>query len=301
VEHIRHTPGFSLKDLKYLIIDEADRLLEDAYQEWLQLVQRSTSSEARLAMPFGEPTEDINWRKHNQLMKIVLSASLTKRPAQLMHLQLNSPVLVRLTGDSEALREASSASAFPDTLTHHYLVIPAAKKPLALTYLLSRLLPGKKCLCFVNTSVNAIRVAKFTNSLKMDQGAEKCHFLTADTDKNVMDSILSDFSAHKFNILIASECLARGIDIPEIDAVINYDCPATASSYIHRAGRSARAGLAGSCYTILCPKEAIHFKRIIMPTAKRVRPDPQSLEDLASTVEEGVKMLSSNKSSNKSS
>lgn len=276
VEHLRNTSGFSLSDLKYLVIDEADRLLEQAYQDWLQLVIEATCPKARLARPFGEPLEDINWRKHDQLMKIILSASLTKRPAQLLHLHLNNPVLIQLT-----MGDQVESQHFPDTLSHNFMVVPGKRKPLALAYLLKTVLCGKRILCFVNSTASAQRLARFITEL----GSVECSFITAETDKTQSEKILHDFESNPASMLIASDCLSRGIHISDIQAVINYDAPTDASLYIHRAGRTARAGASGACFTILAPKEANYFKQTVMTEAKRVRPDSAILKEMAPIVD----------------
>lgn len=275
VEHIRQTPDFSLLDLKFLVIDEADRLLEQEYQDWLELVVKSTEPDSRLPNPFGHPMEDVNWRGDLRLTKIILSASLTKRPAQLLHLRLDNPLLIKI------VHGAADAVQMPAQMSHFYLAMPEGKKPIAALFLLkhTKLQDSLRTLIFANTSSSTAKLARFLKDCKV-----ACFFVTAETDSNVSKNILADFASGKTNVLVASDCLARGIDVPNIEAVINYDCPATVALYTHRAGRTARAGNTGSCYTILAPREAKHFKSEFMPAIsnmKRIRPEKHDLESLS--------------------
>lgn len=82
--------------------------------------------------------------------------------------------------------------------------------------------------------------------------------------------LMNRFKNNEFNILVCSDILARGIDISDVDIVINYDVPANIKTYIHRAGRTARAGKTGYTYTLVEASQIGHFIRLIKPKRKSV-------------------------------
>ena len=85
-------------------------------------------------------------------------------------------------------------------------------------------------------------------------------------------ALLKAFKSRQLRVLVASDAMARGMDVEGVDAVINYDPPANIKGYVHRVGRTARAGRAGTSYTLLRTSEVHHFKRSMAKASKAWRP-----------------------------
>src|SRR4029079_10271240 len=84
----------------------------------------------------------------------------------------------------------------------------------------------------------------------------------SDLEQDTREQVLLDFKNRKTKILIATDILSRGIDIEDIDLVINYDVPRDSEDYIHRIGRTARASTKGTAYTFISVKEQVKFQPI---------------------------------------
>ena len=84
----------------------------------------------------------------------------------------------------------------------------------------------------------------------------------SDLDQNQREDVMLDFKAGKINVVVATDIISRGIDIDNIETVINYDVPHEAEDYVHRIGRTARADKEGSAYTFISEKERSRFRNI---------------------------------------
>ena len=84
----------------------------------------------------------------------------------------------------------------------------------------------------------------------------------SDLDQQVREDVMLDFKAGKINVVVATDIISRGIDIDNIETVINYDVPNEAEDYVHRIGRTARADREGSAYTFISEKERGKFRNI---------------------------------------
>ena len=101
----------------------------------------------------------------------------------------------------------------------------------------------------------------------MGQAADAIH---GDLRQSRREKVITGFRQRKFRVLVATDIAARGLDIPHIESVINYDLPQCPEDYIHRIGRTARAGASGTAVNLLTPKDASRWKEIhklLNPTA----------------------------------
>ena len=258
-----------LAALEWLVIDEADRLLEHSNQStWLpDLLTRLSVRSSVLGAPWQIKTR-----------KLLFSATLTKNPAKLAPLALTRPELMVVRGGAE-VEDATMAT--PDSL-HEGLVVVVGRevdswKLPALVHIL------KECQVF------ARRALIFTRSTEAaERLAAVLKATVADWNNGQVDAFVSAFHAHltppqrtailhefpirEKSILVTSDALARGIHLPGVDLVINYDCPAFSSTYIHRVGRTARAGAHGVALTMVT-QEGVQFARRLLELqlGKRVR------------------------------
>ncbi|KAI1803144.1 P-loop containing nucleoside triphosphate hydrolase protein [Daldinia bambusicola] len=313
VEHIKYTPGFSLDLVRWLVVDEADKLLGQNFQQWLDIVIPRLQSKNNL-------------RNHKQsnlsgVRKVILSATMTKDLDRLEGLKLCWPRLIVLEGSGiteEAEATISQADlALPEALEEAALKVSDPNlKPLFLLdllqsdYTLGHINHGRprdnipddetsssesdsdsasdsdsdsdtgadadadrsfktpnivgannntpSVLIFTKSNETALRLSRLLSLLSPTLGA-LIGTLTSTTQYVARRRTIRSFLAGKLRILVASDLVARGIDLPTLDHVINYDMPSSIASYIHRVGRTARAGKAGKAWTLFTNPEARWF------------------------------------------
>ena len=138
-----------------------------------------------------------------------------------------------------------------------YMTYPPQKIPLVETLLKGKEAQYPSVIIFSSTKKV---VKELTQALKRKRF--KVAEISSDLDQQERESTLRAFKAHKIQILVATDILARGIDIKEISLVINYDVPSDAEDYVHRVGRTARADSTGVALTLITPRDQRNFGEI---------------------------------------
>ncbi|XP_015688839.1 DEAD-box ATP-dependent RNA helicase 1 [Oryza brachyantha] len=267
MDHINMTKGFSLEHLQYLVVDETDRMLREAYQSWLPTViqlTRSTNQNHSWCDTNGKtilhPLTTIRrsgiergfkGKCFPRLAKIILSATLTQDPSKLSQLELHHPLL---------LNSGKKRYRIPTKLQSYKLVCKSNLKPLSLIVLLQEL-RGEKCLVFTSSVESSHRLStllEFFEDLPF-KFSEYSRLQRESTRRKTLDA----FKEGKIDVLIGTDRMARGIHIDGLRYVINYDMPPYVKTYIHRAGRTARAGESGSCFTFLRKHEIKAFDKML--------------------------------------
>lgn len=251
VDHLENTKGFSLSKLKYLVLDEADRLLD---------------------LDFGTEIDKLLKVIPRERNTFLFSATMTTKVAKLQRASLTDPVKV----------EVSSKYATVSTLIQNYMFIPAKLKDTYLTYLLNDL-SGATAIVFVSTCANAQRLALMLRNLgfpaiPIHGQLTQAHRLGA----------LNKFKAGDRNILIATDVASRGLDIPAVDIVINFDVPSHSKDYIHRVGRTARAGRSGKSITLVSQYDIEMYQRIEELIGKKLDLYPNVQEEAIAILQERV-------------
>ena len=209
VDHLRNTPGFSLDMLDILVIDEADRMLEDGFAAEL--------NEIVSACPRGRQT-------------MLFSATMTDSVDSLIRLSLTRPVRLFV----------SPKRSTADGLTQEFVRIRREmERPAVLVGLCKRTF-AKRCIVFFRSKALAhqMRVVFGLMGLK----AEEIH---GNLSQEQRLNALHLFRTGEVDYLLATDLASRGIDIKGIETVINYDMPMQIEQYLHRVGRTARAGREG--------------------------------------------------------
>ena len=340
VDHVNSTNGFTLQNVQWLVIDEADRLLDESFQQWVDVVLPALQLPPKHNPWVCSIHKLLHVHETRELRKIILSATITKDISKLMALQLRRPKLVVLENTAIANVNVENPEApvsssiiypadieLPPTLKEIAIPIKSiGDKPL---YLLN-LLPlddapyaisdsnidhdmeahkadgrsditsssndeldsdtsssgsgtdsdlssspsgvdepthvagpvAKKSthgvLIFTNNNENALRLARLLGLMR-PSWAPRIASLTKSTATSTGRKILSAFRERRLSILIASDRASRGLDIQDLAQVINYDMPSSVTSYVHRVGRTARAGRAGVATTMVAHHEARWF------------------------------------------
>lgn len=228
LDHLESTKGFSLRTLKYLVMDEADRLLDLDFGPVLDKILKVLPREGRRTYLF--------------------SATMSSKVESLQRASLQNPVRVSIS---------SSPHQTVATLIQSFLLIPHKDKDLYLVYILSVLLSGQTVILFTRTVNETQRLAYLLRAL--DLSAIPIH---GQLSQSARLGALGKFRARSRTILVATDVAARGLDIPSVDAVINYDLPDDSKTYVHRVGRTARAGKSGRAISFVTQYDAEIWLRI---------------------------------------
>ena len=296
VAYLRETqPGFSLARLQYLVVDEADRILRQSYQNWTpQVVAAAGARRPRTAI--GE----LGASRH-RLKKILISATLTRDPARLAGLFLHAPRMLAATADG-ASPSPPARYLLPEGLTEAVVPVPSGDaKPLALRALLRR--TGDTPVIVFTASVEAThRLFLLLSSMDAAErsrderderdGAKRKSTKTPSRGFRLAEyssfapqaaraEALRAFAAGDARVLIASDAATRGLDVDRVGAVVSYDAPTHLKTYVHRVGRTARAGLRGVAYTLCRPAEEAPFLAMTSKADLRKRRAPPSRLALA--------------------
>jgi ATP-dependent RNA helicase RhlE len=210
--------------LEFLVLDEGDRMLD---------------------MGFYDDIVKITSFLPKQRQNLLFSATMPKKIKDLAHKILNKPEEISISISQPAEKIKHSA----------FIVFDYQKIKLA-SYLLSDL-DFRSILVFCSTKVNTKQLARELKAKKFS--VEEFH---SDLEQNTRAEVLSAFKARNLKILVATDIMSRGIDIEDIDMVINYDVPHDGEDYIHRIGRTARAASEGVAYTFVSEKEQDKFQKI---------------------------------------
>ncbi|KAI1275317.1 DEAD-domain-containing protein [Xylaria sp. FL0933] len=226
LDHLEKTKGFKLNALKYLVIDEADRLLD---------------------MDFGPVLDKLLKFVPRERRTFLFSATMSSKVESLQRASLRDPVRVSVS---------SSKYQTVSTLKQFYLFIPHAFKDFYLIYLLSEF-SGRTTIIFTRTVYEAQRISIMIRHLGF-----KGIPLHGQLSQSARLGALNKFKSGARDILVATDVAARGLDIPSVDLVLNYDLPGDSKTYIHRVGRTARAGKSGNALSLVTQYDLEVYSRI---------------------------------------
>lgn len=275
VDYLITTPGklitnlsnLKLDALKFLVVDEADRLLDQSFQEWLpQLLNNLKTTREKVDSIFDS---DAWYEDAGHVQKLLFSATLTTNPAKISPLNLYRPVYVTVRSDESNDQEMVLDLVTPETLKETMIVFNGAEelKPAVLVEVLEDILPGMvgdgekgRILCFTKSVASTQRLTKLLAVMRPELKVAAFHGTLSDTDRS---RLLEEFATERIQVLVGSDAMARGLDLKSVRCVINYDMPMFAATYVHRVGRSARAGQKGWATTILPASQTRHFKKML--------------------------------------
>ena len=234
LDHLENTKGFSLRGLKYLVMDEADRLLD---------------------MDFGPLLDKILKVLPRERHTYLFSATLSSKVESLQRASLSNPLKVSIS---------SSKYQTVSTLMQSYLFIPHKFKDLYLVYLLNEF-AGQSAIIFTRTVHETQRMSFLLRALGF--GAIPLH---GQLSQSARLGALGKFRSRSRDILVATDVAARGLDIPSVDVVLNFDLPTDSKTYVHRVGRTARAGKSGVAISFLTQYDIEVWQRIERALGKQL-------------------------------
>lgn len=326
------------------MIDEADRLLAQSFQDWLAQVLAATRppaiSESSAAAPApaslnsvdvpasdavapayrhlvrGIPHvhTDLDEKKESSCQKLLFSATLTRDPAKISALHLNNPqyLVVQSTDDkttkedgvldlvmekfafpaslSVSVFQFFAFGTFSDTLQEHMVVCDSSQKPLMLFHLVHTH-NVTNAIVFTKSAESTnrlVRLFDFFESIRASESETSYQPKTLQAYSSELSAgdrkvILERFKHQEINMyvpsqmnilllndttfysLVCSDLISRGIDISHVSHVVSYDAPVDMRKYVHRVGRTARAGRAGDAWTLVEEQEVRHQLRCEYP------------------------------------
>ncbi|KAM3861531.1 ATP-dependent RNA helicase DDX51-like [Diretmus argenteus] len=310
VDHINKNSGLCLEHLRFLIIDEADRMIDSMHQSWLSQVTKAVyrSGSGPEAMSIFKRTEPSHITAASlsppqiPLQKLLFSATLTHNPEKLQQLGLHQPRLFSSVHSRFNATDSSQPSTpgttsqtqdrfnFPEGLTEYYVPCTLSKKPLLILHFILRM-KFSPILCFTNSREAAHRLYLLVQLFGGVQAAEFSSRLSPGERKKT----LKDFEQGKIQLLISTDAAARGIDINGVKCVVNYDAPQYIRTYIHRVGRTARAGKTGLAFTFLLGVQEKNFLQMVVeagsPGVQKQIVKPENLKSMEARYEQTLQEL----------
>lgn len=236
------------------------------------------------------------------LHKLLFSATLSSDPQLLMHMNLFQPRLFLATKPSitgtkirnsfgsqsntpvsspkpsmnatvNTRNELLTSSAIPEQLEEKMFITETKEKLFVIWYLLHEL-KYTKLICFTNQLQTSFRLSKFINEIDGVRAAEFSSNMKPETRQKLMN----EFKLNKLEVIVCTDLMARGMDLEGVDFVISYDMPLSEIFYVHRVGRTARAGKKGTAITLVDTKQLVQFKRIVQLAHKK--PNSMRLSDV---------------------
>ncbi|GLJ07995.1 hypothetical protein SUGI_0079180 [Cryptomeria japonica] len=239
MHHLAEVEEMSLRTVEYVVFDEADRLFEMGFAEQLRKILAQLS-ETRQTLLF--------------------SATLPRLLADFAKAGLRDPQLVRLDLENKIS---------PD-LKLTFFTLRHEDKYAALLHLVREQIgTDQQTLIFVATKHHV----EFLNELFREEGIA-LSVVYGDMDQAARKIHLAKFRARKTMLLLVTDVAARGIDIPLLDNVVNYDFPPKPKLFVHRVGRAARAGRTGTAYSFVTSEDMPYLLDLHLFLSKPVRPAP---------------------------
>ena len=232
-----------LSQVSFFVLDEADRMLD---------------------MGFSEDIMTIAKKLPKTCQTIMFSATMPKKIEDLAKTLLHNPVEVKL------------AVSKPAEKIHQMAYICHETQKLGIIKDVFKNADLKRVIIFCGSKMKVKQVAGALQRMKI-----KCGEMHSDLEQSERDDMMFKFKSGQYDVIVATDILARGIDIDDISMVINYDVPHDAEDYVHRIGRTPRAERDGQAVTLVSDDDMVYFRQIEQFLGKEVEklPLPEGLGD----------------------
>ena len=235
---------FGLKRVQVVVLDEADRMFDLGFISDIRYVLR------RVPPP-------------DQRLNMLFSATLSHRVSELAYEHMNSPTIVNATPDRVTVEK------IVQRLYH-----VSKDEKISLLHVLLAQTDDRRTLVFANTKRVCERVAAY-----LEANGHRCGLLTGDVPQTKRLSLLERFKRGELPILVATDVAARGLHIPDVEHVVNFDLPQEAEDYVHRVGRTGRVGASGNATSLACDEYVYSLGEIEAFIGEKI-PAQMATEDL---------------------
>lgn len=216
--------NIDLSGVKYFILDEADRMLDMGFSDDILQIEKMLPRERQT---------------------ILFSATMPAKIQQLARTILKNPVEIKIAVSKPA-----------EKIKQEVVFCCEVEKLKAVKWLFTHY-PTQRVIIFASSKIKVKDIARAL--LRKGFNVGEMH---SDLDQKERDAVMYSFKTQQIDILVATDIVARGIDIDDIQLVVNYDLPHDAEDYVHRIGRTARANNDGNALTLVSEKEYTGFKRM---------------------------------------
>jgi ATP-dependent RNA helicase DeaD len=207
-----------LDEARYVVLDEADEMLDLGFLEDVESIMRRA--------PMGRQTA---------LFSATVPAEIRRLAEQFMH----DPVEIKVR----------AATLTIDTVDHYYVEVPDREKVDALVNVIQEERP-EQAIVFARTKIGVDRLAR-----RLGDAGVRVKALHGDMSQGQRDGVMIAFKGGRERLLVATDVAARGLDITGVSHVVNYDIPNSPDVYVHRIGRTGRAGESGRAITLITPRQ----------------------------------------------
>ncbi|XP_060107377.1 probable ATP-dependent RNA helicase DDX31 [Heteronotia binoei] len=263
VDHINSTKCIHFHQVRWLILDEADRILDQGFEKAVAAILNALNAD--------------NEKRQN----VLLSATLTDGVARLADISLHDPVCISVmegagakakAGPTGAASAECDGFAVPEKLQQHVVMVPSKLRLVTLAAFILGKCKFEKCNKMI-VFFSSCEQVEFHHTLFQQALAEgpeagglepppfppsplMLQRLHGDMKQEERTAIFQDFLQSKAGVLLCTDVAARGLDLPQVTWIVQYNPPASLAEYIHRIGRTARIGSRGNSLLILAPSEA---------------------------------------------
>ena len=240
LDHMQSTNNLHMRRVKWFVIDEADRLLEQGFEESVQKVVQHLSETS-----------------YDRPQTVLLSATLTSAVQRLAGMSLIDPKVIDISDQN------LDAIVLPENLTQHFIVCPPKLRLVTLSTLLMDKcsLKDSKALVFMScqdvVDFHCVLFSTVFNQLLKKSNHKSIDFyqLHGNMDQSKRRQVFNQFRTATNAVLFCTDVASRGLDLPKVDWIIQFSCAPKSEDFVHRVGRTARIGNSGSAVQFILPTE----------------------------------------------
>ncbi|XP_070108081.1 ATP-dependent DNA helicase DDX31 isoform X4 [Equus przewalskii] len=295
VDHIKSTGNLHFSRVRWLILDEADRILDLGFEKDITVILNAVNAECQ------------------SRQTVLLSATLTEGVTRLAGISLHNPVSISVLDEShdqsnpkgKAVLEVSpprtsdelDSFAIPESLDQHVTLVPSKLRLVSLAAFILQKCKFEKdqkmIVFFSSCELVEFHYNLFLQTLLSSSGAPapgqlpsastrlKFLRLHGNMEQEERTAVFQEFSHSKTGVLLCTDVAARGLDLPQVKWIVQYNAPSSPAEYIHRIGRTARIGCHGSSLLILAPSEAEYVNSL---ASHKINVSEIKMEDILSVL-----------------
>lgn len=218
---------FDLKRVQVLVLDEADRMFDLGFIKDIRFLMR------RMAPP-------------QERQSMLFSATLSFRVMELAYEHMNNPIKLQTQDEQVTARRVRQSVYYPSNDQKIPLLIGLMRK-----------MAPERSMIFLNTKHMAEKVCDW-----LEGNGVRSALLSGDVPQRKRERLLGQFEQGEYQALVATDVAARGLHIPDVSHVFNFDLPQSGEDYVHRIGRTGRAGAEGEAISFACEDSAFHLPEI---------------------------------------